>query len=130
MQFIKAIFSHSWLVMRMKHDGTGMPEGFVGALLLITTYIALVTANKHLQHALTIETVLALVFIAQFYLFSIRNAVIGLVILIGIIGNVFALAMAAFGEVSSMQVLLLSMMQSLLIFGALINVIRTHSKAL
>jgi len=130
MQFIKALFSHTWLVMRMKHDGTGMPEGFVGALLLMATYAALVMMNKHLQNELTIETVLALVFIAQFYLFSIRNIVIGLVILIGIIGNVFALAMATLGEVSGMQVLMLSVMQSLLIFGALINVIRTHSKAL
>ncbi len=130
MQFIKALLSHSWLIMRMQHDGKGLPERFAGALFLVSTYCALVLWNKHLQSALTMETVLALVFIAQFYLFSIRNTVIGLVILIGVIGNAFSLAMAAFGAVSTSQVLLLSVMQSILIFGALINVIKTHSKAL
>jgi len=116
--------------MRVEHDGAGLPVGFSGALLLVLTYIGLVVLNKSIQNELTIEAVLALIFIAQFYLFSIRNTVIGLVILIGIIGNAFSLGMAAFGAVSTTQVLLLSVLQSVLIFGALINVIKTHSKAL
>lgn len=130
MQFIKALFSHSWLVMRMKHDGTGLPVSFIGALCLVGCYIAIVAINKNIHDELTLEVVLALIFIAQFYLFSIRNTVIGLVILIGIIGNIFSLGMAAFGEVSTTQILMLSAIQFLLIFGALINVIKAHSKAL
>jgi len=130
MRLIQALLSHIWLVMQMKHDGSGLPEKFMGALLLISVYVALVMVNKNVQGELTIETVLALAFIAQFYLFSIRNTVIGLVILIGIIGNVFSLGMTAIGEVSAAQLMMLSAMQSLLIFGALVNVIKAHSKVL
>lgn len=130
MSFVKALFSHAWRVMQLKHDGTGLPVNFIGALLLASLYIALVAINKSLHGELTMEAVLAMVFIGQFYLFCIRNTVIGLVILIGIVGNVFSLTMAAFGEVSTTQMLMLSAMESLMIFGALVNVIKAHSKAL
>lgn len=130
MSFIKALLSHVWLVMRMRHDGTGLPVNFMGAFLLISIYIALVVINKSIQKELTLEVVIAFGFIGQFYLFSIRNTVIGLVILIGIISNLFTLAMAAFGAFSTFQVIMLAVMESLLITGALINVIKTHSKVL
>lgn len=130
MQFIKALFSHVWLVMRMKHDGTGLPVNFIGAFLLVSIYIALVIINKSIQKEMTLEVVLALGFIGQFYLFSIRNTVIGLILLIGIIGNLLSLAMAAFGAFSTFQVVMLAVMESVLIMGALINIIKTHSKVL
>lgn len=129
MSFIKALFSHVWLVMRMKHDGTGLPVNFIGAFILATIYIGLVVMHKNMSGELTIGAIIALVFIGQLYLFSLRNTVMGLVILIGIIGNVFSLVMAAFGEVSMTQMLMLSVMQYLLVFGALINVIKTHANA-
>ena len=129
MSFIKALFSHAWLVMRMKHDGAGLPVNFMGALLLVSVYVGLVLVHKSMVGELTVGTIIALVFSSQLYLFSLRNTVIGLVILIGIIGNVFSLAMAAFGEASLTQLLLLSAMQYLLVFGALINVIKAHAKA-
>lgn len=128
MSLFKALFKHAWLVMKMEHDGTGLPVNFWGALLLVSVYVTLVAVNKSLVNELTIESILAMIFIAQFYLFSIRNTVIGLVILIGIIGNIFSLAMNMFGGITVSQVLMLSVMQSLLIFGALVNVIKTHSK--
>ncbi|MEE9332330.1 MAG: hypothetical protein V3U89_08890 [Methylophilaceae bacterium] len=130
MSLFKALFTHAWLAMRLKHDGTGLPVNFLGALLLASIYIALIMVNKSINNALTIESIIGLIFIGQFYLFSIRNTVIGLVILIGIIGNLFSMGMAAFGDVSVLQVGLLSAMEFLMIFGALINVIKTHSSML
>lgn len=130
MSLIKALFSHAWMVIRMEHDGTGLPVNFIGAFLLVSIYIGLVIVHKSMSGELAIGSIIALVFIGQFYLFSLRNTVIGLVVLIGIIGNVFSLVMAVFGEVSMTQVLMLSCMQHLMAFGALINVIKTHTRSL
>jgi len=111
MKLLKALFKHSWLVMRLRHDGAGMPANFAGVFLLISICATLVLVNKSVNNELTIEAVLALCLIAQFYLFSIRNAVIGLIILIGIIANLFSLGIAAVGPVSGLQIAMLPSME-------------------
>lgn len=128
MKLICAFLTHLWLALRLKHDGTGLPVRFMGAFLLALVYSALVILNKQMQNELEIGSILALCFIAQLYLFSLRNTLIGLIIVIGIVVNLFAVGISMLSEMSPLQTSLLAIMEYIMVFAALINVIKKHVK--
>lgn len=128
MKLIKAIFVHAWLALRLKHDGTGMPAKLPAALMLVSLYIALNLANKHLNGGINLETVIGLSFIAQFYLFSLRTKLIGLFIMIGIFSNTLSLAITTLAGIPEQNLYMLLFMEYIMIFAALINVIKSETK--
>lgn len=128
MKLICAFLTHLWLALRLKHDGTGLPVRFAGAFLLILIYSVLVILNKYVQSELDMGSILALCFIAQFYLFSLRNTLIGLVVVIGIVINLFAASISILSDISPLQASLLAIMEYIMVFAALINVIKKHIK--
>jgi hypothetical protein len=96
MKLMNAFFKHAWFALSLKHDGAGLPTKLPAACMLIGLYITLNLANSHIGQGITLETLLGLSFIAQFYLFSLRTPLIGLFIIIGIITNVLTLALTAY----------------------------------
>lgn len=128
MNLFKVLFSHAWLALRLKHDGTGMPTHFLAAFMLVSLYATLSLLNRKLSGTLDYQSMMGVAFIAQCYLFGLRNKVIGLVLLIGVITNAFSLALSAFASMSEMQLVLLSIMEFIMVFAALINVIQAEAK--
>jgi len=125
MKLINAILMHAWLAIRLKHDGSGLPANIPGAFMLVALYIALSLINA--SGEIGLGSFIALGFIAQFYVFSLRDKVIGLIILIGIIVNAFTLALSVFGGVSEEMHLLLLIAEFIMIFAALVNIIRSNA---
>lgn len=128
MKLISAFLTHLWLALRLKHDGSGLPVQLLGAFLLVSIYSALVVMRQWVLGELDLGTILALCFIAQIYLFSLRNTLIGLILVIGIMANFFSMSIAAFGPVSPLQASLLALMEYIMVFAAIINVIKKHIK--
>jgi len=125
MNLIKAVLTHAWLAIRLKHDGSGLPADIPGAFMLVALYIVLSLSNSNGE--ISLGSLIALSFIAQFYVFSLRNKVIGLIILIGIIINALSLVLAVFTGVSEEGRLLLLIAEFIMIFAALINIIRSNA---
>jgi hypothetical protein len=130
MKLVNALFSHAWLAIRLKHDGSGLPANISGAFMLVALYIVLILINKNNGSEVNLESLMALSFIAQFYVFCLRNKVIGLIILIGIIINALSLVLAIFGDISEGQRLLLFIAEAIMIFAALINIIKSNAKVI
>ncbi len=130
MKLITAILTHTWLVLRLKHDGKGLPTKLPAACVLAVMYIALNLANSHIGQGITLETLLGLSFIAQFYLFSLRTPLIGLFIVIGIITNALTLALTALTNIPEQQLYLPIIMEYIMVFAAIINVIKHELKAI
>lgn len=128
MKLISAFLTHLWLALRLKHDGSGLPVKFMGALLLVSIYSALVLLHQWMLGELDLVSILAIFFIAQFYLFSLRNTLIGLILVIGIVANLFSFGIAVFGQPSPLQASLLALMEYIMVFAALINVLKKHAK--
>jgi hypothetical protein len=128
LRLFKAMMMHAWLAIKLKHDGTGMPTHIPAALALISFYIGLSLINASVSNNIHAGTFVGLSFIAQFYVFGLRNKLIGLIIMIGIITNVLTFALGLFSKISEMQLLMLSLMELVMVFGALVNVIRANAK--
>ncbi len=128
MKLITAIITHAWLALRLKHDGTGMPTKLPAAFALITLYVALNLANKHLNGGINLETLIGLSFIAQFYLFGLRNKLIGLIILISVITNAFSLGLSTLGGIPDDKLFVLLIMEFIMIFAAIVNVIKSEAR--
>ncbi len=122
MKLIKALFKHIYLTMQLEHDGSGLPRQFISAALLISIYAFLSIANS-----VNVDlNLFGLGFVALVYLFVLRTQLVGLIILIGIISNCIMLVLGFFGEVSALQLVLINALEYLLVYGAIINVIRRY----
>ncbi len=130
MKLITAILTHTWLALRLKHDGTGLPTKLPAACVLTALYVALNLANRHLGQGITFETVLGLCFISQFYLFSLRTRLIGLFIVIGIITNALAFVLTAFAGIPEEKLFMLLLAEYIMVFAALINIIKNDFKTI
>ncbi len=128
MKLITAILIHVWLALRLKHDGTGMPAKLPAALMLVSLYIALSLANKHLNGGINLETVIGLSFVAQLYLFGLRIKLIGLFIMIGVFTNTLSLAITMLAGIPEQNLYLLLFMEYIMVFAAIVNVIKSETK--
>ena len=128
MKVLYALFSHAWLAIRFKHDGEGLPTGFPAALALALLYVLLNATNKNITEGLDLETVLGLSFVAQCYLFGLRNKLIGLLILIGIICNAAALVAIYLTGYTPEKIMMISLIEYAMVFSAIINVIKSNFK--
>lgn len=128
MKLITAILIHVWLALRLKHDGTGMPAKLPAALMLVSLYIALNLANKHLNGGINLETVIGLSFVTQFYLFGLRTKLIGLFIMISVFTNVLSLAITMLAGIPEQNLYLLLFMEYIMVFAAIVNVIKSETK--
>lgn len=128
MKLVKALFAHAWLAIRLKHDGAGMPTKIPAAFGMTMLYVTLSLVNASLSGEIKLGSFIALSFIVQFYIFGLRDPLIGLIILIGIITNGLSLAIGVFTGMTEEKLLMLTVMEGIMIFGAVINVIKSHSK--
>jgi hypothetical protein len=130
MKLISALFIHTWLAFRLKHNGAGLPTKLPAAFLLTSLYIALVLANKNIHGGITLETLLGLSFIAQFYLFSLRTKLIGLFIIISMFTNTLSILLTTLAGVAEENLFMLFIVEYIMVFAALINVIKSEIKAI
>ena len=128
MKLMNAFFKHAWFALSLKHDGTGLPTKLPAACMLIGLYIALNLANRHIGQGITLETLLGLSFIAQFYLFSLRTPLIGLFIVIGIITNALTLALTTLTGIAEQHLYLPIILEYIMVFAAIINIIKHELK--
>ena len=123
MRIINALFKHIYLAMQLEHDGSGLPTQILSAALLISLYAFLCIVNS----ANVDPNYFGLGFVALVYLFVLRTQLVGLIILIGIISNSISLLLSFFGEVSALQFVFINALEYLLVYGAIINVIRRYA---
>ncbi|MFM9835487.1 MAG: hypothetical protein ACKVOA_05235 [Methylophilaceae bacterium] len=123
MKFVNAILIHAWLALSLRHDGTGLPQKLPAAFMLASLYIALSLANSHVRGDFNYHSIIGLSFVAQFYIFLLRDKVVGLILLIGAICNAFSLTLGVISNTSELAQILLSLMEFVMIFGAMINII-------
>lgn len=128
MKLINGLLQHAFYVMKLEHDGSGLPTKFSSALLFVSLYSLLVFANNWHAGTVNIGMCFSLVFIALVYTAVLRNQITSLIILIGIISNVISLLLNQFGALVEWQQLMLSIMEYVMVFGALTNVIKSHIK--
>jgi hypothetical protein len=128
MKFIHALILHAWLVIRLKHNGDGMPTQIPSAVALVTLYTLLMLIEKHLLQGITLEAIIGLSFISQCYIFNLRNKVVGLIILIGIITNTVTIALIAFTNIAEHQLYIITLLEYIMIFFSIINVIKSNVK--
>jgi len=128
MKLIDGLFQHAFFAMKLQHDGSGLPTTFPSAVLFSFVYGLLVIANNLYTETLDYSVLLSLIFIIFVYTVVLRNQLTGLIILIGIISNVMTLFLGQFGALAEWQQLMLSIMEYVLVFGALTNVIKSNIK--
>lgn len=127
-RLMHALWIHVWLAIRLKHDGTGMPTSIPAAASLVGLYIVLILIGKQAQAQISLELLLGLAFIAQFYIFNLRNKVIGLLITIGIIANTLSLLFVEVLGFTPQIVVMISIMEYIMIFSAILNLIKSNFK--
>ena len=130
MKLIYALWIHIWLALSLRHNGAGMPTKLPAAFLLAALYVALNLANQHLHGGIDYETLLGLSFVTQFYLFGLRTKMIGLFIIISIFINALTLALIALAGVAEENLLLLTIVEYIMVFAALINIIKSETKTI
>ncbi len=111
MKLINGLLQHAFYVMKLEHDGSGLPTQFSSALLLVSLYGLLVFANNWSAGTIGIGMCFSLLFISFIYTAVLRNQLTGLIILIGIISNVISLLLTQFGALLEWQQLMLSIME-------------------
>jgi len=124
LKLLNALFSHAWLALRFKHNGEGLPTGFPAACALAMLYVILSAANKSLSESLDFQTLFGLSFVAHCYLFGLRNQLVGLLLLIGVLCNAMALATIYLTGYSAEKIMAITLMEYAMIFSAIINVIK------
>lgn len=128
MKLINGLFQHVFYAIKLKHDGSGLPTQLLTALLFVSLYSLLVFVNNWYAGTIGVGMCFSLVFIALVYTVVLRNQITGLIILIGIVSNVMSLLLSQFGPLVEWQQLMLSIMEYIMVFGALTNVIKSHIK--
>lgn len=128
MKFFAALFSHFGLALRLKHDGQGMPEDMPAAVALISIYAILGLINYSYLASINLNALFGLCFVAQCYLFYLRDKLIGLIILISILMNAITMILNLLVGVTEQSIFALNMIEYVLIFAAIINVIRRESR--
>lgn len=126
MKLLRALITHAWFAMTFKHNGEGMPTKIPAALALVSLYIVLILTNIHIQQTYSLESLVGLLFIAQIYVFSLRNRVIGLIILIGVVANAMMLATHLLTGIPQQQLFAITIMEYAMVFSAVLNVIKYH----
>lgn len=128
MKLIGALLRHALCVIKLEHDGSGLPTKCSSALLFVSLYGLLVVANNLATGTADFGMCCSLAFVAVIYTVMLCNQITGLIILIGIISNVVSLVFSQFGPLTEWQQLMISMMEYVMVFGALTNVIKSHIK--
>lgn len=128
MKLIGGLLQHIFSVMKLQHDGSGLPTQFASACLFFCIYGLLVVGNNFLAGTVNLGMCCSLMLIAFVYTLVLRNQITGLIILIGITSNLLSLFLVQFGALADWQQLMLSIMEYLMVFGALTNVIKSHIK--
>ncbi len=126
MKLINAFLTHAWLAFSLRHDGEGLPSKLPAAFLLAAMYVCLTLVNKHVAGGVDVETIAGLFFITQFYLFGLRNHLIGLIILISVVINALTLALTVIGGIAPEHLEPLLVMEYIMIFAGIVNVIRSN----
>lgn len=126
MKLLHALITHAWFAITFRHNGEGMPTKLPGAITLVSLYIVLILTNIHIQQTFSIESLVGLLFIAQIYVFSLRNRVIGLIILIGVIANALMLGVHFLTGIPEQQLFAITVMEYAMVFSAVLNVIKYH----
>jgi hypothetical protein len=129
MKFISALFPHFSLVLRLKHDGRGMPENMPAAMALISIYALLGLINYSYEGNVNYSALFGLCFVAQCYLFCLRNKLIGLFIVISILINAMTVVIDILVGISDQSIFVLNIMEYIMIFAAIINVIKSETVA-
>lgn len=126
MKLLRALATHTWFAMTFRHNGVGMPTTLPAAIALVSLYTALILTNLHIQQMYSLESLIGLLFISQIYVFSLRNRVIGLIILIGAIANATMLAVHFITGIPQQQLFAITLMEYAMVFSAVLNVIKHH----
>lgn len=126
MKLLRALMTHAWFAMTFRHNGEGMPTTFLAAIALVSLYVVLILTNLHIQQVFNVESLIGLVFISQIYVCSLRNRVIGLIILIGVIANTIMLAVHLLTGIPQQQLFAITIMEYAMVFSAVLNVIKYH----
>jgi hypothetical protein len=126
MKLLHALLTHAWLAITFRHNGEGMPTKLLGASTLVSLYISLLLANIHIQQTFSIESLIALLFIAQLYVFSLRHRIIALIILIVVIANACMLLVHLLTGIPQQQLYAITLMEYAMVFSAVLNVIKYH----
>ena len=129
MKFIFALFAHFSLVIRLKHDGRGMPTKIPAASMLILTYALLGFINYSHEGNISFSALFGLCFVAQCYLFCLRDKLIGLIILISILNNAMTMVLNLLVGISEQSIFVLTIIEYIMIFAAIINVIKSETVA-
>jgi O-antigen ligase len=129
MKFISALFSHFALVLRLKHDGRGMPVHMPAAMALISIYALLGLINYSYEGNINYTALFGLCFVMQCYLFFLRNKLIGLIIVISILINAVTMVLDILVGISEQSIFVLNIMEYIMIFSAIINVIKSETVA-
>jgi hypothetical protein len=130
MKFITALFSHFGLVLRLKHDGKGMPTEIPAATMLIGVYALLGLINYSHEGSISYSALFGLCFVAQCYLFCLRDKLVGLIILISIFTNAITLILNMLIGASEQSWFVLTVMEYIMIFAAVINVIKSETRTI
>lgn len=128
MNIFTALFRHVGLALMLKHNGAGMPTEVPAASMLISLYCLLNLINNN-HGDINIGDLVGLCFIAQCYLFCLRDKLIGLIIFISIIINALMLGLSLLAGVSESGVLILTIVEYIMIFAAIINVIKSETSS-
>jgi len=126
MKLMSAFCHHAWLVLSLQHDGKGMPKKAPAALFLAIAYCILAVSHLNPQD-IQFETICCLLFITQFYVFLLRNPLIGLLIMIGTVCNTLQLLIVALGFPEITQ-LMLAIFEYVMVLFAILNVLKTHQQ--
>lgn len=130
MKFISALFAHFGLVLRLKHNGKGMPNEIPAATMLIGLYALLGLINYSHKGSISYGALIGLCFVAQCYLFCLRDKLIGLIILISILINAMTLVLKMLVGTSEQGLFVLTVMEYIMIFAAVINVIKSETRTI
>jgi hypothetical protein len=130
MKLIHALGIHFWLALSLRHNGEGLPARLPAAFLLVVLYTALTLANKQINGGINLETLLGLSFVAQLYLFGLRTKMIGLFIVISLIINALTLAFMTLTGTAEENLFMLTIAEYIMVFAAIINIIKSETKAI
>jgi hypothetical protein len=130
MKFIAALFSHFGLALRLKHDGRGMPTEIPAATMLISVYALLGLINYSHEGSISYSELIGLCFVAQCYLFCLRDKLVGLIIVISIFINAMTLILNMLIGASEQSWFVLTVMEYIMIFASVINVIKSETRTI
>jgi len=127
---LSAFVKHSLLALKLKHDGSGMPNELPGSLLIAALYTTLTLINSHLSEGITLTTTLMVMFIAQCYVLFLRNKLIGLIMLISIMMNALTIMLSCVTGIPTEHLGLLIVSEYILVTAAVVNVIKNETTAI